>query len=81
MRTKLEIHSKYALASCLIVLGIVAVVSISWVIGEPEIAGFGAGYIPMAPLTAILFCFLSLTTITQIVGPQGLLIGCCVMYF
>ncbi|MGO8823184.1 MAG: two-component system sensor histidine kinase NtrB [Desulfomonilaceae bacterium] len=71
MRTKLEIHSKYALASCLIVLGIVAVVSISWVIGEPEIAGFGAGYIPMAPLTAILFCFLSLTTITQIVGPRG----------
>lgn len=67
----LGIHSKYALASCLIILGIVAVVSISWVIGEPEIAGFGSGYIPMAPLTAILFCFLSLATITQIIGPRG----------
>ncbi len=71
MQIKLEIHFKYALASCLIVLGIVAVVSISWDIGKPEIAGFGARYIPMAPLTAILFGLLSLTTITQIVGSRG----------
>ncbi len=70
MLTNLEIHSKFALASCLMVLGIAAVVSISWVIGEPEIAGFGAKYIPMAPLTAILFCLLSLTVIAQIIGPR-----------
>ncbi len=69
MRTKLEIHSKYALASCLIVLGIVAIVSIGWIVGAFDLTSFGPNYIPMAPLTAILFCLLSLTTITQITGP------------
>ncbi|MDR3604797.1 MAG: hypothetical protein P4L38_09195, partial [Syntrophaceae bacterium] len=70
MRTKLEIHSKYALASCLIVLGIVAIVSIGWIVGAFDLTSFGPHYIPMAPLTAILFCLLSLTTITQIIGPR-----------
>lgn len=71
MLTNFEIHSKYALALCFIVLGIAAVVSIGWITGELEISGFGTKYIPMAPLTAILFCLLSITTITQILGPRG----------
>jgi PAS domain S-box-containing protein len=71
MLTNLEIHSKYALALCFIVLGIAAVVSMGWITGKLEIAGFGTKYIPMAPLTAILFCLLSITTITQILGPRG----------
>ena len=55
MLTNFEIHSKYALALCFIVLGIAAVVSIGWITGELEISGFGTKYIPMWPLTAILF--------------------------
>ncbi|MGO8878285.1 MAG: ATP-binding protein [Desulfomonilaceae bacterium] len=68
MRTKLEVHSKYALASCLIVLGIVAIVSIGWIVGAFDLTSFGPNYIPMAPMTALLFCLLSLTSITQIAG-------------
>ena len=48
--------------------GIVAIVSIGWIVGAFDLTSFGPDYIPMAPLTAILFCLLSLTTITQITG-------------
>ncbi|MGC8657639.1 MAG: ATP-binding protein [Desulfomonilaceae bacterium] len=66
MRINSEAHSKYALMSCFIVLGIVTVVALGWILGKLQIAGFGPKFIPMAPLTAVLFCLLSLVISLQV---------------